>query len=203
MYGAEIFEQGWPLTTAITDDAGQTTGYRVTADYQTPPGAKLHSNLCALTGTALLLWVFWPGGSLWQQALFAALAQGVIHWVVKVMTTRETVIVITAQTITINDESWDMAAAHFYSMLLHERSEREEREEQLWQSRQADRSPRQYPQRHYRESYHIALHIMDQKIPIADVYGERRAVMLLDRLKGVDQMMRRTAEIETFRRAAR
>ncbi len=207
MHGADILESGWPKTTRLVDETGRTAGYRIIAAFQTPGGAKLTGLLATLSGVGFLIATLWPwaGVNLMVKAVPAALLQIALYYTLKRLTVRKTVITVTAQTITIGQKSWDTATDHFYSMLPHRRAEREGRNEQIWQQReQAEGHPaRHYPNRHYRESFHIALHSLDQRIPIADVYGERWAVKLLERLKGISRFMSNQAEIQSLRRAAR
>ena len=102
-----------------------------------------------------------------------------------------TKVAISPNHIEIGNQVYDARVQHRFTMDLHRRAREEERAEEYAERRAAQRGSGFVwrPLRCYRDSYHIFLEYLGQRILVTDVYGEENAESLLRGLTAMDRIV--------------
>ena len=202
-----LFE-GWPGVHALTERGEH--GLRVAGRHFTPENVKRADALCLMVVFlcgALVGWIYYTqypylkyGLSSYDVETGAELAIAV--WVLlssitcyylKIMRPpqKETVVFISPNHILIGGRSYDAKVQHKFTMGLHRRAKEEERAEELAEKRAAQRGTRPVWRhlRYYRDSYHIFLEYLGQRILVTDIHNEEHAEKLLRALIAADRIV--------------
>ncbi|MEW8151007.1 MAG: hypothetical protein AB2810_12745 [Candidatus Thiodiazotropha endolucinida] len=173
----------------------------VTIDALTPEGAKLIDDLnafCPMALTGLYLWAVLPT-SFNNPYLLAAGFITVVIVAVMLLTylrgllTVTTVVVFNPAVFRVyRGGAWDVydrSLTHRFLMMKHD-SAREERQSHELRIRRAQAQGRIIsPRRYYDDSFHIVFEYLGQRIDIATVYDQKRAMAVAARLKACDKLM--------------
>jgi len=114
-----------------------------------------------------------------------------IHMVLRDKSQKPTVVAISPNFIQIGERVYEAKVQHKFTMDLHRRAKEEERAEELAEKRAAQRGARPVWRhlRYYRDSYHVYLEYIGQRILVTDVYSEEGAEKLLRALMAVDRIV--------------
>lgn len=177
---------GWPGTVDFEDpkDECGVKSFRIVPFYRTPLAEGIVNLLMVLSVIAAIgggLWLLYPGpiDLTWRPAVMlwcaAALSYWPVRWLLRVLVASGVVIEMTPQQVRILCQTrWRR-----YDRRLPVRFELHPH----WKARKAALHRKVAPQR-LREGFHIVLRYTEQAIVIANVYGERDARALFDRLNG-------------------
>ncbi|MEW8185653.1 MAG: hypothetical protein AB2794_11635 [Candidatus Thiodiazotropha endolucinida] len=192
--------EGEPMTvTRIAPDGAPEIA--VTIDALTPEGAKLIDDLnafCPMALSGLYLWAVLPT-SFNNPYLLAAGFITVVIVAVMLLTylrgllTVTTVVVFNPAVFRVYRggawEVYDRSLTHRFLMMKHD-SAREERQSHELRIRRAQAQGRIIsPRRYYDDSFHIVFEYLGQRIDIATVYDQKRAMAVAARLKACDKLM--------------
>ncbi|MEW8110531.1 MAG: hypothetical protein AB2802_15735 [Candidatus Thiodiazotropha endolucinida] len=192
--------EGEPVTVTRTAPDGAPE-IAVTIDALTPEGAKLIDDLnafCPMALTGLYLWAVLPT-SFNNPYLLAAGFITVVIVAVMLLTylrgllTVTTVVVFNPAVFRVyRGGAWDVydrSLTHRFLMMKHD-SAREERQSHELRIRRAQAQGRIIsPRRYYDDSFHIVFEYLGQRIDIATVYDQKRAMAVAARLKACDKLM--------------
>ena len=203
----ESLFEGWPDVHALTERGEH--GLRVAGRHFTPENVKRADALCLMVvflWGALVGWIYYIqypylkyGLSSYDVETGAELA--ILAWVFLSGVTyllrqyrpplKETVVFISPNHIFINGRGYDAKVQHKFTMGLHRRAKEEERAEELAEKRAAQRGTRPVWRhlRYYRDSYHIFLEYLGQRILVTDIHNEEHAEKLLRALIAADRIV--------------
>ena len=201
-----IFEE-WPLVTA--SPVRGEHGMRVAGKHNTPDRLKraLDLSLCAAIGYgALFAFCLYAENPYIQYnerfntQTWAELA--VIVWTMLSFFTymflsaragKVTVVGIAPNFIQIGGNVYDARVQHNFTMSLHKKAKEEERKEAHAERRAQQRGQNTvfagHLQRYYRDSYHIFLEYLGQRILVTDIHNEEHAEKLLRALIAADRIV--------------
>ncbi|MEW8462637.1 MAG: hypothetical protein AB2653_20215 [Candidatus Thiodiazotropha endolucinida] len=192
--------EGEPVTVTRTAPDGAPE-IAVTIDALTPEGAKLLDDLnafCPMALTGLYLWAVLPTNFNNPYLLAAGFITVVIVAVMLLtylrgLLTVTTVVVFNPAAFRVyRGGAWDVydrSLTHRFLMMKHD-SAREERQSHELRIRRAQTKGRIVsPRRYYDDSFHIVFEYLGQRIDIATVYDQKRAMAIAARLKACDKLM--------------
>jgi hypothetical protein len=192
--------EGEPATVTRTAPDGAPE-IAVTITELTPEGAKLLDDLnafCPMLLSGLYLWGILKA-DLTDLYLMAAGFVGVLIVSAFLLAYLHGLITVTTVTVfkpaafrVCRGKVWqvyDRTLTHRFLMMKHD-SARQERESHDLRIRRAQKQGRVIsPKRYYDESFHIVFEYLGQRMDIATVYDQRRAMAVAARLKACDKLM--------------
>ncbi|MCG7983355.1 MAG: hypothetical protein JAY90_11485 [Candidatus Thiodiazotropha lotti] len=192
--------EGGPVTVTRTAPDGAPE-IAVTIDALTPEGAKLLDDLnafCPTVLTGLYIWgvlraditdIYLLAGGFITVMTLAVMLLIYLHGVLTVSTLA---VFKPAAFRVYRGGAWtvyDRSLTHRFLMMKHD-SAREERQSHELRIRRAQAQGRIIsPRRYYDESFHIVFEYLGQRIDIATVYDQKRAMAIAARLKACDKLM--------------
>ncbi|MEW8051145.1 MAG: hypothetical protein AB2809_12275 [Candidatus Thiodiazotropha sp.] len=192
--------EGEPVTVTRTAPDGAPE-IAVTIDALTPEGAKLIDDLnafCPMALSGLYLWAVLPT-NFNNPYLLAAGFITVVIVAVMLLTYLRGLLTVTTMVVfkpaafrVYRGGAWDVydrSLTHRFLMMKHD-SAREERQSHELRVRRAQAQGRIIsPRRYYDDSFHIVFEYLGQRIDIATVYDQKRAMAVAARLKACDKLM--------------
>jgi hypothetical protein len=200
----DLFE-GWPLVTASTVRGEHSL--RVAGKHNTPDRLKRTSDLtlCAMVGYGALLAfclyaerfnieyneTYNPQTWLEVAVVVWVMLTGCTYLFLSMKAEKATVVGISPNFIQIGERVYDAKVQHKFTMDLHRKAKEEERAEALAEKRASQRGARPLWRhlRYYRESYHIYLEYLGQRILVTDIHNEEYAQKLLRALIAADRIV--------------
>ena len=175
---------GWPKTKF------NKNGVRISAEYFTPGRKQFADNLAMFLCMAGMGFGFYAGQ---QKDDVVAVATGVLvggfigYFLGNFLGgffLKKTDIEFTPELIRVPSgfgfKNYDRKLPHGFDLELHEQAQSEA-------EREADGQVRL--KKYYRDAYHVFMDYLGERVYLADVYNRKKAVALLFRLQGVDQVM--------------
>ena len=193
---------GWP------DTKFNKNGVRISAQYFTPGRKQFAEIVAALFGLAGMGLGFYSGmdNETGEQALTGALIGAFVGSVFGLLLgtcfKKRTEIEFTPEVIRVPSgfgfKNYDRNLPHGFNAVLHEKAQVEEEaeineryEKEVKYARQGRQAPKMHRRgKYYRNSYHVFMEYLGERIYLADVFEKKKAEALLVRLQGVDQFMK-------------
>lgn len=192
---------GWP------DTKFNKNGVRISARYFTPGRKKFADYVAALLGLAGMGLGAYLGSENGNEneffiGFFTGTFVGILFgFLLGNYFKKRTEIEFTPEVIRVPSgfgfKNYDRNVPHGFNAVLHEKAQAEEEaeineryEKEAKYARQGRQTPRIHRKdKYYRNSYHVFMEYLGERVYLADVFEKKKAEALLVRLQGVDQVM--------------